>query len=381
MKKEFILVLFTCFICFSVFSQNVGIGTNTPAFKLDVQGRMRVKTGTLNNVNTAAGIWMDDYRNGNNQFFFGMKDSIRGGFYGSGVGVGWNLLFNTKTGNFNDDFNLNGTINLFSGLSDFSGGSIRSDSNDLYITARKAAPANTKGNLILQFADPRNPNLVSGNVGIDVDTPLYKLAMKGNIGLYNGTGVYGTLQNSSNDLLVNARIGNSILGINAQDIILQYENELFTNSGRVGIGTDAPSEKLDVTGNIKVSNKIIRSGSGTNNMIPIAYGRLNEDGSVANGSGNFSVAHNFTGQYYITISGETLSPTGTVAFATLVRTNSNLNRVICIKTEPSLSGGYYFFFTADTVSYNYDQSTGITYVNAIYPEAIDAAFSFVIYKQ
>ncbi len=381
MKNKFILVSLTCFINYSVISQNIGIGTNTPAFKLDVQGRTRIKAGTLNNVNTSAGIWMDDYRNGNNQFFFGMKDSIRAGFYGSGAGIGWNLLFNTRTGNFNDNFNLNGTVNLYSGTTDYSGGSLYSDSNDIYITARKAAPANTKGNLILQFADPRNPNLLSGNVGIDVDTPLYKLAIKGNIGLYNGTGVYGTLQNNSNDLLVNARIGNSILGTSAQDIILQYENDLFTNSGKVGIGTDAPTEKLDVNGNIKVDNKIIRSGSGTTNMIPIAYGRLNEDGSVANGSGNFSVAHSFTGQYYITISGETLSATNTVAIATLVRSNSNVNRVICIKTNSSPSGGYYFFFTADTVSYNYDQSTGITYVNGIFPEAIDAAFSFVIYKQ
>jgi len=381
MKKKFILVSLTCFIYYSVISQNIGIGTNTPAFKLDVQGRTRIKAGTLNNVNTSAGIWMDDYRNGNNQFFFGMKDSVRAGFYGSGAGVGWNLLFNTRTGNFNDNFNLNGIVNLYSGSTDYSGGSIFSDSNDIYITARKAAPANPKGNLILQFADPRNPNLLSGNVGIDVDTPLFKLAMKGNIGLYNGTGVYGTLQNNSNDLLVNARIGNSFLGVNAQDIILQYENELFTNSGKVGIGTDAPSEKLDVNGNIKVDNKIIRSGSGTTNMIPIAYGRLNEDGSVANGTGNFSVAHSFTGQYYITVSGETLGASNTVAFATLVRSNSNVNRVICVKTSPSPSGGYYFYFTADTVSYNYDQSTGITYVNGIFPEGIDAAFSFVIYKQ
>ena len=58
----FILSLFFC----SAVAQNVGIGTPTPQFKLDVNGRMRVKTGTLGSVNTSSGIWFEDYRDGSN---------------------------------------------------------------------------------------------------------------------------------------------------------------------------------------------------------------------------------------------------------------------------------------------------------------------------
>jgi hypothetical protein len=86
MKKIIILLAMGLLIQQLLMAQNVGIGTATPAFKLDVSGRMRVKTGTLNNVSTSSGIWMEDYRDGTNRAFVGMQDSIRVGFYGAGIG-------------------------------------------------------------------------------------------------------------------------------------------------------------------------------------------------------------------------------------------------------------------------------------------------------
>lgn len=210
---------------------NVGIGTTAPNFKLDVQGRMRLKAGTPGNVNTSAGIWFDDYRDGSNQFFFGMKDSIRGGFYGSGNGVGWNLLFNTKTGRFNDEFNMDGNIKLFNGnLNFYDGvtnnfsGYIAPDSNDIYINAKRSSFSNLNGNLLLQVGDPRpTPPILAGNVGIGVSNPI---------------------------------------------------------------------QKLDVDGNIRVSGEILRAGLGTNNMMPIAYGVVGIDGTILIGTGNFTVILN-----------------------------------------------------------------------------------------
>ena len=78
---------------------NVGINTTAPQFKLDIKGRMKVQTGTLGNIFTTPGIWFDDYRDGSNRIFFGMRDSIRVGFYGEGIpGAAWAFDFNARNG-------------------------------------------------------------------------------------------------------------------------------------------------------------------------------------------------------------------------------------------------------------------------------------------
>src|SRR5690349_3015790 len=103
MKKAITLAVFFLanhFLCNNLLAQFVGIGTPTPQYMLDVNGRMRIKTGVLNNVSTSSGIWLEDYRDGTNRMFIGMQDSIRAGFYGSGTGsVGWGFNFNALTGN------------------------------------------------------------------------------------------------------------------------------------------------------------------------------------------------------------------------------------------------------------------------------------------
>lgn len=85
---------------FSNNTGNVGIGVNPPAFKLDIDGRIRIRTGTIGSISTSSGIWMEDYRTGTNRVFFGMQDSIHAGFYGGGAGdVGWDFNFNATNGN------------------------------------------------------------------------------------------------------------------------------------------------------------------------------------------------------------------------------------------------------------------------------------------
>jgi hypothetical protein len=78
----------------------VGIGNTNPQYKLDVVGRIRVRTGAVGNPFTSSGIWMDDYVDGSPRIFLGMQDSIRLGIWGDGTpSVGWGFNFNARNGN------------------------------------------------------------------------------------------------------------------------------------------------------------------------------------------------------------------------------------------------------------------------------------------
>lgn len=79
--------------------KKVGIGIGNPEYSLDVLGRIRVKTGITGNIFTTSGIWLEDYRDGNNRIFFGMQDSIRLGIWGEGSpGAAWGFNFNARNG-------------------------------------------------------------------------------------------------------------------------------------------------------------------------------------------------------------------------------------------------------------------------------------------
>jgi hypothetical protein len=71
----------------------VGVGTPTPAYRLDVANRMRVRGTTASN---SAGIW---FSNGtNDRSFVGLLNDTHLGVYGNS-GAGWQFVINTTTGN------------------------------------------------------------------------------------------------------------------------------------------------------------------------------------------------------------------------------------------------------------------------------------------
>jgi hypothetical protein len=94
-----IILLALAFIGQAAMAQNVGIGTSTPGYKLDVMGRMRIQAGTVNSVFTSPGIWLTDYRTNTNIAFIGMADSVNYGFWGDRPDVGWQFFFDARYGN------------------------------------------------------------------------------------------------------------------------------------------------------------------------------------------------------------------------------------------------------------------------------------------
>ncbi|MEO6405797.1 MAG: hypothetical protein ABIY51_14985, partial [Ferruginibacter sp.] len=75
-------------------SGNVGIGNTNPGYLLDVNKRMRIRSG--GDLGTTAGIWLNKTDNTALQSFIGIEDNNYVGFYG--LATGWKFCMNTQTG-------------------------------------------------------------------------------------------------------------------------------------------------------------------------------------------------------------------------------------------------------------------------------------------
>ena len=73
---------------------NVGIGNTNPGYILDVNNRMRIRSG--GDASNTAGIWLNSTDNSAVQSFIGIESDNTMGFYGSGSG--WSFTMNTNTG-------------------------------------------------------------------------------------------------------------------------------------------------------------------------------------------------------------------------------------------------------------------------------------------
>lgn len=109
--------------------------------------------------------------------------------------------------------------------------------------------------------------------------------------------------------------------------VLTYDGEYWTDepslivrSTGIGIGVELPEEKLDVDGNVKLSGKVNRPSTDTANLVPVAYGMINADGtlSASNSTANVSVSKEGTGIYHVTVADETYTYFGYVPVLTTV---------------------------------------------------------------
>lgn len=96
MKPIFFLLLLASTV--QITAQNIGIGNTSPAYKLDLSGRARIRGGI--NDNFTAGLWLGGFGadSATNKMFFGMESDSAAGFYSELNGAGWFLVANGKNG-------------------------------------------------------------------------------------------------------------------------------------------------------------------------------------------------------------------------------------------------------------------------------------------
>ncbi len=178
-----------------------------------------------------------------------------------------------------------------------------------------------------------------GNVGIGIAAPTRNLVVNSANGVVSsilmqqsagtGNGINDGFLLGSN-LLLQGEIWNFensgvIFGTN------NLERMRITNTGNVGIAEQVPDEKLEVNGNVKVignlgvglagaatqkldvngtiklTGEINRTASGDVNLVPIAYGTIQDNNSILSGTGNFTITDLGVGHKQITVTGVSLT--------------------------------------------------------------------------
>ena len=192
-------------------SGNVGIGTTSPIYSLDVNGGVngfRTKTSSVS-VNDVIAM----FENPN-----GVKAIIRGN---GNVGIG------TQSPIYSLD--VNGGVNGF-----------RTKTSSVSVNDAIAAFENANG---IQAIIRGN-----GNVGIGTSSPLALLDVRNSDGLFYAGFGYGTNKETF------IRAGSSTTGVLHFGDLNTTKTLLQENGGNVGIGTTAPTHKLDVAGAIRSSS-------------------------------------------------------------------------------------------------------------------------------
>jgi len=142
----------------------------------------------------------------------------------------------------------------------------------------------------------------------------------------------------------------------------QNGSNIYYNTGSVSTSNNLSiGNNLDVVNELTVGSITLSAGeihkesTGSANMIPIAYGTINGNGTVLTSSGNITVTKAATGNYSIAINGETYS------YGSYVTTATSVSLVGFIRTGSS--GGKLMVLTYDT--------------SAVVK---DSYFSFIVYK-
>ncbi|PIR63573.1 MAG: hypothetical protein CO156_02890 [Candidatus Pacebacteria bacterium CG_4_9_14_3_um_filter_40_12] len=221
-------------------SGNVGIGTTTPAQKLDVNGNVKVLDSAAPNIFgsvSASGLRID-----------GGNIELRGGSGGTVI-----LGVNGAGGNINSRFSASGFTNNTYGTAGTPAYNFGSAGVDNGIFQPTAGTADSLGFSVGGVERVRISDF--GNIGIGTTTPIGKLNVEG--------------ASTGKALAILNETGNQSIFTASASGTTRF---VIQNDGNVGIGTRAPLGKLNVTGTTGItwngntpSFGLVNIGSGTGN--------------------------------------------------------------------------------------------------------------------
>ena len=392
-RKSFFL--FSVFISLVAFTQNnIGIGTATPnaSAALDVTsttkgmliprlttaqrtGIASPATGLLVFDATTESFWFKSATN-----WVELIDTSNNVFKKSGNNIYTTGNTHVGIGTSSPLYDLHiSQTNANIGLTDEATGkvsaTITADDEDVVMNAYRSTGAG--GNIIFQRGGFVGGNPINaGNVGVGVpftSVPMEKLQVNGNIRmqkddgkivLHDGTAEKGELSISGNDFEVGTAAGNTTGRL------------LFSSAGNA---------KLAMLSN----GDLIRMGiPGSSNLLPLAYGKISAGGVILSSTGNFTVTKPATGEYKITLTGESnvyLNRNQYVILVTPYNTNSiSFNPMMVnagINSDNTIEVRMckpYIYWTNSSCS----QSCGpySTISNFKFYDELDNEFSILIYK-
>jgi hypothetical protein len=159
---------------------------------------------------------------------------------------------------------------------------------------------------------------------------------------------------------------------------------ILKQNGNIGIGL-SPAEKLDLSGNIKLTGKVNRPSTGSANLLPLAYGKIRSDGVITGGTGNFSVTKTGTGTYEITLTGESNVYTNQALYMVQVTVESSSTRIAAVDFK--VNNNIQVRTAQPRVNYsnfacnNCSETQVFSYINSFSAsQDEDNTFSFLIYK-
>lgn len=176
-----------------------------------------------------------------------------------------------------------------------------------------------------------------GNVGIGTDQPRRSLHVHGSVIHSSGKGGFSFGDQGLNDFVDEPTKGERWIWYSAEGIARLWSGSAklsVTAQGNLGVGTTAPTERLDVRGDIKLGSMGNFFGVGCLDNLRMIAGRVSSSGNIEFGSG-FSVTHTTGDDRYYVIKYDNVFFSLPIVVATLVDSANRDNFLTIVKLTTS----------------------------------------------